>query len=156
MFSVRSNTVVGLLPVVPVGLSLALAAGCTAETSTEPPTRSTTESLAPLGICVPLACCFPDGGGWQDDPFEDQLRSLGCSTPSAYTESYGQSQWWLYSMCPASTELSDLVVTYATVAPYYSQLVVNACLEGHALGQDDPTSVFVEWDPTCPGCSYQQ
>jgi hypothetical protein len=155
MVSRRSNGGIKLLSVVPVGLSLALAVGCTAETSPEPPTRSSSEPLAPLGICTPLACCFPDGGGWRDDPFEDQLRALGCSTPSAYTESYGQSQWWLYSTCPASVDLTDLVLTYATVAPYYSQLVVNECLELHAVGQLTPTSVFVEWDPTCPGCSYQ-
>jgi hypothetical protein len=150
----RSNTVVGLLSVVPVALSLVLAAGCTSETSTEPPTRSSSESLGVLGICAPLTCCFPGGGGWQDDPFEDQLKSLGCSTPSAYTESYGQSDWWLYSMCPTSTDLVGLVLKYAAVAPYYSRLVVNACLELHALGEVEPTSVFVEWDPTCPGCSY--
>ena len=155
MFSRRPSRGVGRVSVVPVALSLALAAGCTAETPTEPPTRSSSEPLAPLGICTPLACCFPGGGGWQDDPFEDQLESLGCSTPSAYTESYGQSQWWLYSMCPASTDLVVLVLTHAAVAPYYSQLVANACLETHALGQQEPTSVFVEWDPTCPNCSYQ-
>jgi hypothetical protein len=59
-------------------------------------------------------------------------------------------------MCPASTDLVDLVLTHATVAPYYSQLVVNECLEIHAVGELKPTTVFVEWDPTCPSCSYEQ
>jgi hypothetical protein len=58
-------------------------------------------------------------------------------------------------MCPSSTDLVNLVLAYATVAPYYSQLVVNECLEVHAVGELRATSVFVEWDPTCPGCAYR-
>jgi hypothetical protein len=144
-----------------LGVSLALAAGCTVQTSTEPPTGSSIEptgssreSLSLLGVCAPLTCCFPNGGGWENNPFEKQLKSLGCSNPSAYTQSYGQSDWWLYSMCPGSIDLVELVLSYATVAPYYSQLVLNECLEAHALGDLDPGAVFVEWDPTCPNCYY--
>jgi hypothetical protein len=107
-----------------------------------------------LGICQPLTCCFPSGGGWQDNPFEDALRALGCSKPQAYTESYGQSDWWLYSTCPASLDLTTLVLQYSTVSPYYSQIVVNECLELHAIGGGNATSVFVEWDPTCSSCAY--
>jgi len=107
-----------------------------------------------LGICQPLTCCFPSGGGWTADPFEEGLRDLGCTKPQAYTESYGASQWWLYSMCPSSSDLVTLVAAYALVNPYYSQLVVNECLELHAVGQGNATDVFVEWDPTCSSCCY--
>jgi hypothetical protein len=136
-------------------LCLALSPGCAVDGS--PPdatqkTAATSESL--LGICTPLLCCFPEGGAWDDDPFEDGLRALGCSRPAAYTESYEQSKWWLYSTCPASVQLAELVLQYADVAPYYSQLVVNECLELHAIGNVDPTEVFVQWDPTCSSCSY--
>jgi len=154
MFSRKSNKVFGLLCV--AALSLALAAGCTAQTSTEPPTSSSTAAISLLGICSPLACCFPGGGGWQDNPFENELKSLGCTTPSAYTQSYTRSDWWVYSECPLSLEPTNLVLQYSTVAPYYSQLVVNACLELHAVGQIQPTSVFVQWDPTCENCRYRE
>jgi hypothetical protein len=140
---------------VTLAVSLAVPCGCTNETSNAgTPTRSSQEELQVLGICAPLTCCFPDGGGWDKDPFEDQLRSLGCSTPRAYTQSYGQSDWWLYSSCPASLDVAYLVLQYALVAPYYSQLVVNECLEAHAVGGGDPGAVFVQWDPTCSSCYY--
>jgi hypothetical protein len=130
-----------------------LACACTIEGQSQEPTEKTSGgSEALLGICQPLTCCFPSGGGWSDDPFEDGLRALGCTTPRAYTESYGESKWWLYSSCPASIQLTALVVQYATASPYYSQLAVNECLELHAVTGSDPTSVFVEWDPTCSSC----
>jgi hypothetical protein len=118
-----------------------------------PRTGQTTEAL--LGICAPLTCCFPDGGEWSHNPLEDGLRALGCTVPHAYTESYGRSDWWLYSQCPLSVDLVNLVLQYSTVSPYYSQLVVNECLELHALGSGDATSAFVQWDPTCGSCRWQ-
>jgi hypothetical protein len=136
-------------------ICFALSSGCAVQGSTpESSQQSSATSESLLGICTPLLCCFPAGGAWNDDPFENGLRSLGCSEPAAYTESYGQSKWWLYSTCPASLPLTELVLQYATVAPYYSQLVVNACLELHAIGNLAPTEVFVQWDPTCSSCTY--
>jgi hypothetical protein len=136
-------------------LSVALAAGCTVGGSSgEPAGRTSTAGQALLGICEPLTCCFPSGGGWAESPFDDRLQALGCTVPKAYTESFGRSQWWLYSACPSSLELADLVLQYALVSPYYSQLVVNECLELQALGDGQPTWAFVEWDPTCSSCRY--
>jgi hypothetical protein len=135
-------------------VGLALSSGCTVQSTSPEASRQTSTSEALLGICAPLTCCFPSGGEWKDDPFENGLRALGCSTPHAYTESYGESRWWMYSTCPASVPLTELVLQYATVSPYYSQLVVNECLELHAIGTLDPTEVFVEWDPTCGSCYY--
>jgi hypothetical protein len=140
-------------------LSVVLAVGCSVNTTSEPTSQTsaaTTRTQSLLGICGPLTCCFPDGGEWADNPFENGLRSLGCTKPHAYTESYGRSQWWLYSSCPLSVDLTTLVVQYATVSPYYSQLVVNECLELYGIVGGDPTDVFVEWDPTCSGCRYPQ
>jgi hypothetical protein len=125
-----------------------LAVGCTAETS-DP---ESTSSQPLLGICTPLTCCFPSGGGWASNPFEDGLRELGCTRPQAYTESYEASQWWLYSQCPTSLELTNFVLQYALVSPYYSQLVINPCLELRGLTGSDALGAFVEWDPTCPNC----
>jgi hypothetical protein len=51
-------------------------------------------------------------------------------------------------------ELTNLVLQYALVNPYYSQLVVNACLELQGVGAGKPTWAFVEWDPTCSSCYY--
>jgi hypothetical protein len=141
---------------IPLGvLPALLGCGCSSaneESSGEPVERTGASSEPLLGICAPLTCCFPSGGGWNGDTFEDGLKALGCTTPQAYTESYGQSQWWLYSACSASIPLTELVAQYATVSPYYSQLVVNECLELHAVVGAAPTSVFVEWDPTCSSC----
>jgi hypothetical protein len=136
---------------------LAVSSGCTLQQQSAPDQKEandqTSQSL--LGICAPLTCCFPSGGKWSEqDPFERSLKALGCSKPQAYTQSYGQSEWWLYSSCPASLQLTELVLQYATVSPYYSQLVVNECLELQALGSLDPTSVFVQWDPTCSSCYW--
>ena len=108
-----------------------------------------------LGICAPLTCCFPSGGDWASNPFEDSLRGLGCAKPQAYSRRYEQSDWWVYSTCPSSPELLTLVLQYALVSPYYSQFAVNECLELHALEDGDPTGAFVEWDPTCSSCLYR-
>jgi hypothetical protein len=130
-------------------LSIAFAVGCAVDGSGDP-VGHTSQPL--LGICAPLTCCFPSGGGWSENPFEDGLRALGCDVPQAYSPSYGQSDWWLYSACPASVQLTTLVLHYALVSPYYSQIVVNECLELQAVGRAQPTRVFVEWDPTCSSC----
>jgi hypothetical protein len=138
-------------------VSLSLSSGCSVQSpSPEASQRTSGTSEALLGICTPQTCCFPSGGGWADNPFEEGLRALGCSEPQAYTQSYGQADWWLYSTCPGpSVALTNLVLEYATVSPYYSQLVVNLCLEAHAIGDTDLTEVFVQWDPTCSQCSYR-
>jgi hypothetical protein len=160
MFFRRSNTVVGLLSV-PVVLSLVAAVGCTSETSTEPQTRSSSDDLS-LGICLPLTCCFPNGGGWQNNDFEKQLKSWGCTTPKAYTASYEASDWWVYSLCPLSLEpkLSQFVQQYHTTAPYYaddtgSGLALNLCVVD-ALGELLTQNDFVQWDPLCPNCGYRE
>jgi hypothetical protein len=143
----------GLTVAILAAVSAVLAVGCTVETSApESDVRTSSSSLSLLGICTPLTCCFPSGGAWASNPLEDRLRELGCTAPQAYTESYQASNWWIYSHCPTSLALTSLVLEYATVSPYYSQLVVNPCLELHALGGNDPLGVFVEWDPTCPNC----
>jgi hypothetical protein len=135
-------------------LALVAVAGCTVQSPTADETPVGQGSQPLLGICAPLTCCFPSGGDWVSDPFEDHLRALGCSTPQAYTESYGRSDWWLYSACPLSVDLTSLILQYSLVGPYYARVVVNECLELHALGAGDPTSAFVEWDPTCPSCFW--
>jgi hypothetical protein len=136
-------------------LSASLSACAVGDSTHEAQVRSGRTSEALLGICQPLTCCFPSGGNWSQNPFEDGLRALGCATPEAYTESYTQSDWWLYSRCPPSVGLVTLVAQYAAVSPYYSQLVVNECLELHSVLGSDPTDVFVEWDPTCSSCSWE-
>jgi hypothetical protein len=138
-------------------VSVALAAGCAVEDSTREPAPQEPAAQASqplLGICQPLTCCFPSGGEWSNNPFEDGLRALGCTKPQAYTESYGKSDWWLYSPCPASLDLVNLVAQYALVSPYYAQLVVNECLLLHGVTDGHPTDVFVEWDPTCGSCRF--
>jgi hypothetical protein len=105
-----------------------------------------------LGICQPLTCCFPSGGGWGSDAFESGLQALGCTTPAAYTQSAGADMWWLYSRCPMSARLSSLVAEYSGVAPYEAQFVVNECLALDAVGSLELDSVFVEFDPTCSSC----
>jgi hypothetical protein len=136
-------------------LWIALGGGCAADGSTGEPeaTRASEETQAlTISLCQPLTCCFPSGGGWSDNPFENGLRSLGCSEPQAYTESFGQSNWWKYSRCDASLALTMLILKYAVASPYYSQVAVNECLELQAVSEGRPTSVFVAWDPTCPSC----
>jgi hypothetical protein len=136
------------------GLSVTLGSGCAMSSSDgNEATRTSGATQALLGACLPLACCFPKGGEWGDNPFEQRLRDLGCTKPHAYAESFGTSGWWLYSTCPASLDLTGLVLQYALVSPYFSQLAVNECLELQAIGGGDPTSAFVEWDPTCGSCS---
>jgi hypothetical protein len=107
------------------------------------------------GVCVPLTCCFPTGGEWADNPFENGLRALGCSAPQAYTERYGSSNWWLFTRCTQSAALTALVLQYANVAPYDSGWAINECLylnEGLVGGTD----VFVQFDPTCSSCRSVQ
>jgi hypothetical protein len=159
LVSRNSNKVVRLLSVIP--LSLALTAGCTAQTSTESQTRSSSEDLSLLGLCVPFACCTPPAGGWQDNDFENQLKSLGCKTPGAYTPSYRADDWWVYSICPRSAELDALVGQYSNTAPYdaadtdTSLLAQNPCALG-IIGDLLVNDEFVQWDPTCENCSYRQ
>jgi hypothetical protein len=104
-----------------------------------------------LGLCAPLTCCFPSGGGWTADPFEQELKALGCTTPAAYTESAGASEWWLYTQCPASDPLQAAISAYSA-PPYDAQIVVNVCLALGAVTSLDLNAVFVEFDPTCNSC----
>jgi hypothetical protein len=135
-------------------LCILLAGGCAID-GTHDETSATSSASEPLlGVCLPLTCCFPSGGGWAQDPFEARLQALGCSEPRAYVASYGQSYWWLYSACPLSLDLTALIAQYALVGPYYSRVAVNECLELQAVGGGQVTTAFVEWDPTCPSCSY--
>jgi hypothetical protein len=108
-----------------------------------------------LGLCQPLTCCFPSGGGWTSDPFEQGLRALGCTTPAAYSESAGASMWWLYSQCPAGDALNALVAQYSA-PPYEAQPVVNECLALGAVTELDLNAVFIEFDPTCNSCRPAQ
>jgi hypothetical protein len=104
-----------------------------------------------VGVCAPLTCCFPTGAEWSDNPFENGLRALGCTTPQAYTERYGSTGWWLFTRCHQSPALTALVLQYSSVAPYDSRLAANECLylnQGNLLASD----VFVEFDPTCSSC----
>jgi hypothetical protein len=105
-----------------------------------------------VGVCSPLTCCFPQGSEWGDNPFEDSLRQLGCSTPQAYTERYGSTDWWMFSQCEASPALLALVAAYATVAPYESVVSTNECLYLQSVGSLQANQVFVQFDPTCTSC----
>jgi hypothetical protein len=154
-------------------VAIASLVACAAETSGGEPAPSTTEPVeatshaeslgtgltgivggvaGAVGLCKPLTCCFPSGGGWGSDTFEDGLRALGCSTPAAYSPSAGSSEWWLYTQCKASPQLSQLVAKYSNVAPYDAQFVVNECLALDALTALQLDAVFVEFDPTCNSC----
>jgi len=150
------------------GASLLLLAGCAADATVDSKTTTESPSGAAPGVqskaprtdaikvaeksCSPLTCCFPAGGGWDDDPFEDSLRGLGCSTPANYTEATGTGNWWLYTRCPPSRELEKLVCDYSHVAPYDARFIDSLCLELAAIGSGKPDSVFVEFDPTCETC----
>jgi hypothetical protein len=139
-------------------LWIVVAGGCAVDGSTgDPEATHASEGTQALtvNLCQPLTCCFPAGGGWSDNPFENGLRALGCTEPQAYTESFGQSNWWKYSRCDASLGLTMLLLKYATVSPYYSQVAVNECLELQAVTGGQPTSAFVAWDPTCATCYYR-
>jgi hypothetical protein len=105
-----------------------------------------------VGVCSPLTCCFPTGAEWSGDPFENGLRALGCSTPQAYAEHYGESTWWMFTLCPASAQLTALVGAYANVAPYDSAFALNLCLTLDSVDQVLAGQVFVEFDPTCSSC----
>jgi hypothetical protein len=150
-----------------------LLAGCAADATVEAPTTAESpqstaaaaqsasprplETLATRTVhgaasCSPLTCCFPAGGGWEDDPFEDALKRLGCTTPANYTEATGSSNWWVYTRCPASLELAKVVWEYSNVAPYDARFIDNLCLELGAIGSGHPDSIFVEFDPTCETC----
>lgn len=122
----------------------------TAVTSTVPTTVSTTGQL--VGICAPLTCCFPAGAEWGSNDFENGLRALGCTTPQAYTERYGSTNWWMYTKCTQSTALSALIKKYANVAPYNPTIAVNECLLLSNLTTLKLTDVFVAFDPTCTSC----
>jgi hypothetical protein len=141
-------------------LWIILQGGCAVDatdaTTGEPPETHASEGTQALTInlCLPLTCCLPSGGGWTDNPFEDSLRALGCTEPQAYTHSLGQSDWFKYSKCNASLELTALVLQYALVSPYYSQIAVDECLQVQTVLGGQPTSVFVAWDPTCSTCYY--
>jgi hypothetical protein len=139
--------------------TLALA-GCASEVGSGDPTSlgSTTESTtAGAGApearvksggagrqCSPLECCFPtEGGGWQDNVFDDRLRALGCSTPAPYEES--GDTLWAWSECPFELGVIETVFKYSST-PYDAHFVENPCLGFH------PGSVDVVFDPTCPTC----
>jgi hypothetical protein len=139
-------------------LSIAVAGGCAVDGTNGAPTETRASEGAQaltVNLCQPLTCCFPSGGGWSDNPFENGLRALGCTEPQAYTESFGQSKWWKYSMCPTSLDLTALTLKYALVSPYYSEVAVNECLELQAVLGGQPTSAFIAWDPTCSTCYYR-
>src|SRR5215831_6954398 len=94
-------------------LSIVLAGACATNVSSGDPTETRTaegtQALA-VNLCQPLTCCFPSGGGWSENPFENGLRALGCTEPRAYAESLGQSSWWKFSRCPTSLDLTTLVL----------------------------------------------
>jgi hypothetical protein len=167
-----------LLLVASLASCAVIVGGCAAETSPQEPEPSSSTGASPgtvssgtvrtesgglgtglvggltgaLGICTPLTCCFPTGAEWGDNPFENGLRSLGCSMPAAYTQKAGSTSWYLYSQCPASAKLDALVSTYAKVSPYDAEFVSNLCLTLNAVGELKLNSVFVEFDPTCASC----
>jgi hypothetical protein len=135
-------------------------AGCAGEVGNGDPTSlgSTTESLTagPVAAekhvtsnphapqCSPLQCCFPsEGGGWQDNVFDDRLRALGCSTPAPYEQS-GETLW-AWSECPFELGVIETVFKYSST-PYDAHFVENPCLGFH------PGMVDVVFDPTCPTC----
>ncbi len=150
------------------GASLLLA-GCAVDGTVDAKTTTESQSSTVQGVsaslrtdairaaakksCSPLTCCFPAGGGWEDDPFEDALRGLGCSTPANYSEATGTSAFWLYTRCPPSLKLLKLVREYSNVAPYDARFIDSLCLELGAIGSGQPDSLFVEFDPTCETCT---
>jgi hypothetical protein len=147
------------------GASLIFVTGCAATvgdpTATQDPQATVRDSLGAVTIqtvnaasdCSPLTCCFPAvGAGWEkQDPFEDELRCLGCETPAPYTEAAGTSQWWFYTQCAPSRQLSALVRRYSGT-PYDAQFITSDCLTRHATNEGEPGAVFVKFDPTCETC----
>jgi hypothetical protein len=159
--SQRSGNSVRRAAVVTASFSvLAVTVGCDVEPSNVEASNGVAEARISsiresLKQCSPQTCCFPSGGGWASDPFEDRLKALACTEPRAYAEAAGQSDWWFYSACPKSPEVTSLVHEYSKVAPYNAKFVVNACLEAQAASSGQSDLVFVKWDPTCPSCTYQ-
>jgi hypothetical protein len=111
-----------------------------------------TISAAPVS-CAPLTCCFGAGAEWSDNPFENDLQSLGCTKPVAYAQKAGTSDWYLYSECRLSLELFEVVFEYSKVAPFNAEFASDPCLK-HSKEMEPilTDSVFVEFDPTCPSC----
>lgn len=105
-----------------------------------------------VGICAPLTCCFPVGAEWNDNAFENGLRALGCTTPQAYSERYGSSNWWMYSKCTSSAALTALVNQYSKVAPFNATITINECLLLTSILHLKLSDVFVAFDPTCTSC----
>jgi hypothetical protein len=132
-------------------------AGCASEVGAGDPSSTSTENAASAvaaethavttehaGRCSPYACCFPTaGGGWQDNPFEDRLQKLGCSTPAPYEQT--ATTFWAWSACPFDLPLIVTVFKYSGT-PYSAHFVENACLDV------DPGKAAVVFDPTCPTC----
>ena len=146
-----------------VGVSVLLA-GCAADvTGSDPAPKATQESVAQApsvekisteaariesanGQCSPRACCFPSsGGGWQDNPLEDDLKRIGCSTPSPYQQT--SDAFWEWSRCTLSFQMLEVVYKYRGT-PYDTRFVENACLGS------DPATVVVVFDPTCGTCIW--
>ena len=105
-----------------------------------------------VGVCAPLTCCLPTGAEWGTDPLQTGLKALGCSTPAAYTERYGSTNWWMFTKCQQTPALSALVAKYANVAPYNSGYAINECLLLNNLKGLVSGDVFVQFDPTCTSC----
>jgi hypothetical protein len=141
-----------------VGASVLLA-GCAADvTRSDPAPTAVVESVAQSSSalrtesagehCSPYACCFPSGGGgWQDNPLEDDLRRIACTPPSPYQQT--KDQFWVWTRCPLRFETFEAVWKFRAT-PYDAHFVENACL-GFV-----PDSVVVVFDPTCGTCGPQQ
>ena len=137
-----------------VGASVLLA-GCAADvTGSDPAPKPTQESVAQSSSaletenahdhCDPRACCFPSsGGGWQDNPLENDLQKIGCTTPSPYQVM--ETRFWVWTRCPLRFETFETVFEFRGT-PYDARFVENACLG------TEPDSVVVVFDPTCGTC----
>jgi hypothetical protein len=94
--------------------------------------------------CSPLACCFPSqGGGWQDDPLQNRLQQLGCSTPAPYQQT--KDAFWAWTECPFDLDVIATVFMYSG-RPDQAHFVENPCLPFH-LGKAQ-----VVFDPLCTTC----
>jgi hypothetical protein len=105
-----------------------------------------------VGLCSPLTCCFPTGTQWDDNTFENGLKELGCTMPAAYSPSFQSGDWWLYTKCPVTPALLELVLEYSTVAPYDAQFVINECFLLQDVGALRLDEAYVQFDPTCGSC----
>jgi hypothetical protein len=143
-----------------VGVSVLLA-GCAADVAgSDPAPKATQESVAQSSSadtalrienagehCSPRTCCFPSaGGGWQDNPLENDLQSIGCTTPSPYEQK--ANAFWVWTRCPLSFQTLEAVYKFRGT-PYDARFVENACL-GY-----EPDKVVVVFDPTCGTCNLQ-